>query len=138
MVSTMLMEGRWRLPFVNKLWLLRAPETVPAPVFEQFRQTATTQTRKTPLAPATVRRNATSSSAEGKSLSTQIKEAISVREFVLRYVELSPKGLGQCPFHDDKVASFSVNDEHNFWHCFACGTGGSVIDFWMQMQVVTL
>ena len=57
-----------------------------------------------------------------------------MREFILRYVELSPKGLGQCPFHEDNVASFSVNDEHNFWHCFACGTGGSVIDFWMQMQ----
>ena len=67
-------------------------------------------------------------------MSTEIKEAVSVREFILRYVELSPKGLGQCPFHDDNVASFNVNDEHNFWHCFACGTGGSVIDFWMQMQ----
>jgi len=128
-------DGRSLAPTLREqIMALRAPETVPAPVFKQFRQTATTKTRKAPLVPATVRRNAINSSAEGKPLSTEIKEAVSVREFILRYVELSPKGLGQCPFHDDKVASFSVNDEHNFWHCFACGTGGSVIDFWMQRQ----
>ena len=36
-----------------------------------------------------------------------------------------------CPFHDDKVESFSVNDKDNYWHCFGCGKGGSIIDFFM-------
>jgi DNA primase len=63
-----------------------------------------------------------------------IKEAIPVRQFVLRYVELSPSGKGLCPFHDDQMPSLHVNDDRNFWWCFACEKGGSVIDFYMALQ----
>ena len=35
-----------------------------------------------------------------------------------------------CPFHDDHHPSFNVNEEENYWYCFACETGGSIIDFW--------
>ena len=115
--------------------VLRAPETVPEAVFERFRDIGTAAQKKTPLArPTAPLPRPLDGGGRGKPLSTQIKEAISVRQFVLRYVELSPRGLGLCPFHDDNVASFNVNDEHNFWHCFACGAGGSIIDFWMKMQ----
>ena len=117
----------------EQILVLRAPETVPEAVFEQFSEVATGQKRKPAIEPQRARQDTFKTNGD-KPLSTQIKEALSVRQFVLRYVELSPKGLGNCPFHDDNVASFNVNDEHNFWHCFACGTGGSVIDFWMQMQ----
>ena len=49
-------------------------------------------------------------------------------------MELQPNGRGLCPFHDDQAASFSVNRQENYWHCFAgCGTG-SIIDFYMQYQ----
>lgn len=78
--------------------------------------------------------------ATGKALDTQlpvserIKAAITVKEFVLRYIELSPAGAGLCPFHDDHHPSFSVNDKENFWHCFAGCGGGSVIDFYMLYQ----
>jgi len=34
--------------------------------------------------------------------------------------------------HDDHVDSFSVDDSRNFWYCFACEKGGSIIDFWMH------
>ncbi len=37
-------------------------------------------------------------------------------------------------FHDDHHASFGVNDEGNYWHCFAGCGGGSVIDFWMKWR----
>ena len=70
----------------------------------------------------------------GRACPTFAFGAIPVRQFVLRYVELSPKGTGLCPFHDDQVPSLSVNDKENYWHCFACGVGGSVIDFWMSYQ----
>ncbi len=34
---------------------------------------------------------------------------------------------GQCPFHDDRNASLSVNVEHGAWKCFAgCGVGDMV------------
>jgi hypothetical protein len=120
----------------EQIMVLWAPETVPEAVFERFRDIGSATQKKTPLARPTapLLRPLDGGGGEGKPWSTQIKEAISVRQFVLRYVELSPSGLGLCPFHDDNVASFNVNDEHNFWHCFACGAGGSIIDFWMKMQ----
>jgi hypothetical protein len=71
--------------------------------------------------------------AEG-SLSERIKAAVGVREFVEKYVELSRYGKGICPFHDDHIPSFYVNEARNFWFCFACDEGGSIIDFWMKRQ----
>lgn len=67
-------------------------------------------------------------------MSERLKAIVTVREFVGSYVELSREGRGLCPFHDDQVVSFSVNDEENYWHCFACDMGGSIIDFWMQWR----
>lgn len=67
-------------------------------------------------------------------VSERIKAAVSVRQFVSQYVELSEDGRGLCPFHDDQVASFSIDDKRNYWHCFACGMGGSIIDFWIQWR----
>ena len=49
-------------------------------------------------------------------------------------MELDARGRGLCPFHDDKVASFSVNREENYWHCFAGCGAGSIIDFYMLWQ----
>lgn len=69
-----------------------------------------------------------------KPLSGRIKESISVLDFVGQYVELSPSGRGQCPFHNDQHASFSVNPEANYWYCFTGCGGGSIIDFWMKRQ----
>ena len=68
------------------------------------------------------------------SVSQKIKDSISVVDFVGRFVELSPSGRGLCPFHDDHQASFSVNFEENYWHCFAGCGGGSVIDFWIKWR----
>jgi DNA primase len=65
-------------------------------------------------------------------LSERITAAVSIREFIGQYVELSATGQGLCPFHDDHNPSFSVNDEENYWYCFACDKGGSIIDFWMM------
>jgi hypothetical protein len=70
----------------------------------------------------------------GATPSERIKQAISVREFVGQYVELDPRGRGHCPFHDDDHQSFGVNEEGNYWHCWAgCGSG-SIIDFWMRWR----
>jgi DNA primase catalytic core len=34
-----------------------------------------------------------------------------------------------CPFHEDKDASFVITPARNLWRCFGCGKGGSAIDF---------
>ena len=72
--------------------------------------------------------------AEGETVSDQIKAAISCYNLISRYVELKPNGRGLCPFHDDHMASFSVNLTDNYWHCFSGCGAGSIIDFYMQYQ----
>ena len=79
-------------------------------------------------------KRATIEKGDGLLPSERIKAAISVKEFVSQYVELSPSGTGLCPFHDDNNPSFNVNDHENYWYCFTCEKGGSVIDFWMMFH----
>jgi len=70
-------------------------------------------------------------------LSDRIKGHISVLEFVSQYINLQTTNqgaIGLCPFHDDQNPSFSINDEENYWQCFAGCGGGSIIDFWMKWQ----
>jgi hypothetical protein len=71
------------------------------------------------------------------TLSERIKVSVTVLEFVSHYVDLRPTAsgaVGLCPFHDDHHPSFGVNDEGNYWHCFAGCGGGSVIDFWIKWR----
>ncbi len=76
------------------------------------------------------------SKANGETLSERIKRSVPVLDFVRQYVSLSPSGRGKCPFHDDQHASFSVDVNKNYWHCFAGCGGGSLIDFWMKYKQV--
>jgi len=64
----------------------------------------------------------------------KVKRQITVKELVEQYVDLNAKGVGKCPFHDDVNPSLSVNEDENYWNCFAGCGGGSVIDFWMKLQ----
>lgn len=66
---------------------------------------------------------------DGDLPSERIKRAVSVYDFVSQYVDLDERGRGLCPFHDDHHKSFGVNRSDNLWHCFACGIGGSIVDF---------
>ena len=56
------------------------------------------------------------------------------------YVPLTKKGKnywGLCPFHGEKTASFSVDEEHQLYYCFGCKAGGNVINFVMDMDRLT-
>jgi len=59
-----------------------------------------------------------------------------------RGVELRPRGkdlVGRCPFHGpDEEPSFVVTPAKGLWHCFGCGASGSVLDFVMQAEGVSL
>lgn len=72
--------------------------------------------------------------AEGTTLSERIKNSVSAFDFISKYVHLTENGRGLCPFHEDKVHSFAVNIDGNYWHCFAGCGGGSIIDFWMKWR----
>jgi hypothetical protein len=111
------------------------PSIVPETAFLKFRDIGAIEPQE--------RRKKASESVKGAArtrlpddapVSERIKAATTVGEFVNHYVELSERGQGLCPFHDDHAASFSVHTEDNFWYCFTCDMGGSVIDFWMQYR----
>lgn len=41
-----------------------------------------------------------------------------------RHTKPNAKGIGLCPFHDDRSPSFSVDPQTGLWHCHAgCGSG---------------
>ncbi|MBO7484587.1 MAG: DNA primase [Spirochaetaceae bacterium] len=53
------------------------------------------------------------------------------------YVHLQKKGSnywGCCPFHNEKTPSFAVSADKRIFHCFGCGKGGSVINFYMEIE----
>lgn len=43
-----------------------------------------------------------------------------------------------CVFHDESTPSLSVSDEKNLYHCFGCGAAGTVLDWVMKTQGVSL
>lgn len=58
-------------------------------------------------------------------------------EVVSSYVKLERKGrryFGLCPFHNEKSPSFSVEPAKQFFYCFGCNKGGSVIQFIMSIE----
>jgi len=113
----------------EQIRVLADPQLVTSAFFENVLARAHHRKPETPTAPfkpVEVGRNV--------PLSQAIKGSITVLEFVSRYVVLNSKGVGLCPFHDDLEYSFSVDEENNYWHCFAGCGGGSIIDFWMQWR----
>ena len=117
----------------EQIHALRAAESVSKEHWERFSEHwSSIQEQERPEKRKTLKR-IRSTNGE-KPLSIQIRDSIPVRQFVLQYVELSHSGKGLCPFHDDHVPSLHVNDEKNFWYCFGCEKGGSVIDFYMELK----
>lgn len=108
--------------------LSRAPKAKhlsPTPKFEPTQETTAKKSKKSKR-----RRHV----SDGKP-SERVKSTMSVFDFVSQYVELDADGTGHCPFHTpDTHKSFSINQNHNYWYCFTCEKGGSLIDFWMQWR----
>jgi DNA primase len=64
-----------------------------------------------------------------------IKSKISLSKIVSVDIALKKRGRefsGQCPFHQEKTASFFVNDEKGTFYCFGCGVSGDMIDYIMK------
>lgn len=58
-------------------------------------------------------------------------------EIIGRRVQLKRQGrefAGLCPFHQEKTPSFTVSPQKQFFHCFGCGTHGTVIGFMMRYE----
>ena len=64
----------------------------------------------------------------------ELRNRLTLSDLVGRRVKLAPKGgrlAGLCPFHNEKTASFYVNDTEGFYHCFGCGANGDMIS-WLR------
>ena len=67
----------------------------------------------------------------------EIKTRLKVSTVVSKSVVLKKKGkeyVGLSPFKTEKTPSFTVNDEKEFYHCFATSEHGNIFDFVMKTQ----
>lgn len=70
----------------------------------------------------------------------QIQQANDIVEIISQSIPLKRAGRnfkGNCPFHQEKTASFMVSAEKQIFHCFGCGQGGSVFAFLMRAENLT-
>ena len=67
----------------------------------------------------------------------EIKIRLKVSTVVSKSVALKKRGkefVGLSPFKNEKTPSFTVNDEKEFFHCFATSEHGNIFDFVMKTQ----
>ena len=67
----------------------------------------------------------------------EIKTRLKVSSVVSKFVALKKRGkefVGLSPFKNEKTPSFTVNDEKEFFHCFATSEHGNIFDFIMKTQ----
>lgn len=65
----------------------------------------------------------------------EIRRAADIVQVIGQYVQLKKRGqnyIGLCPFHSEKTPSFTVSQEKQIYHCFGCGKGGDIFNFWME------
>ena len=71
----------------------------------------------------------------------EIKTRLKVSTVVSKSVALKKRGkefVGLSPFKNEKTPSFTVNDEKEFYHCFASSEHGNIFDFVMKTQNLRL
>jgi DNA primase len=72
-----------------------------------------------------------------KEYLNEIKTRLKVSTVVSKSVALKKRGkefVGLSPFKTEKTPSFTVNDEKEFYHCFATSEHGNIFDFVMKTQ----
>lgn len=75
-----------------------------------------------------------------KAFLEELRARLPVSQVVGGKVKLKRAGRewkGLSPFQPEKTASFYVNDQKQFWHCFSSGRHGSIFDFVMETEGVT-
>lgn len=67
----------------------------------------------------------------------ELRDKVLLSSLIGRKVKLTRRGheyTGLCPFHHEKTASFTINDEKGFYHCFGCGAHGDVVTYLTEAE----
>jgi len=67
----------------------------------------------------------------------EIRSRSDIVELISEYVTLKrmrKNYVAICPFHQEKIPSFTVSPEKQIFYCFGCGAGGNAISFLMKME----
>lgn len=67
----------------------------------------------------------------------RVRESTDIVAVVSGYTQLKRVGQrwsGLCPFHNEKSASFSVNQAEGLYHCFGCKASGDAITFVREVE----
>ena len=70
----------------------------------------------------------------------KIYNAAQIVDVVSDFITLKKRGVnyvGLCPFHEDSSPSFYVSPSKNICKCFACGEGGTAMQFVMKHEQVS-
>lgn len=74
----------------------------------------------------------------------ELKSEINILDYVksiapdLALKASGPENWALCPFHDERTPSFSIREDKQFYYCQGCGAGGTVIDFAMEYNGLSL
>ena len=71
----------------------------------------------------------------------QITNRIDIIDVVGEFVKLEKRGthynvnyIGNCPFHHEKMPSFTVSPDKELFKCMYCGKKGNTINFLMEYK----
>ncbi|MDY6407159.1 MAG: DNA primase [Pseudomonadota bacterium] len=67
----------------------------------------------------------------------QLRDKIPLSTLIGKKVKLTRRGheyTGLCPFHREKTASFTINDDKGFYHCFGCGAHGDIFTYLVEAE----
>ena len=59
------------------------------------------------------------------------------RNFVQFVEQQDKQAYALCPFHREKVPSFTVNEETSQWYCHSCGEGGGYVSFLQKLTNIS-
>ena len=69
-----------------------------------------------------------------------VKDRTTLSDIIGLDLKLEKRGrdyFAPCPFHGERTASFTVNDDKQFYHCFGCGAHGDVIKYLTERKNLT-
>lgn len=70
----------------------------------------------------------------------RVREENPIETVIAEFLDLKKAGKNYkalCPFHTEKMPSFSVSPERGIYHCFGCGKSGNVLTFLMEYKGMT-